>query len=751
MSKDTEYNVKVKFIGDTKNLESSMDRVGKTSKKLERQAIITQKREVKHRRAIKKETEALRKYYERIEAPSLKRKNFVLQSQVKQMAAQTKELQKQHSWLAKIRNMIGGGGRGGGGVPGAPGGPGGPGGGPGGPGAHGGPGGGPGGRRRGVGVGMRFGRVGGFLRGLGFTAASLAAAGAGATIAMPFRAVGSDYQAYIAYTRGMAPLAGLARGMPFGAGARLGNLDGSDKGSVNAMAERLAKYGYMSDEVVRAAGVFGRATGSTRDTEYGLKAARGLGLDPNAIAAIFAEMRRAEGSFGAQGKRDFQRMMAAAVKSGVDASTLPEYFEGVTSMVDRAGGALGGSVSVLPYAQLLSLFEKSQFAGLKGARGASVASAIEEAIKRPGGGAEGTAIMMAAIGGFGRVGGMGSYYEAKKAMQMGFQGEGGASVIKNLFDYVDHISGGGQEANLLLEGLLGGRLTLDQIETVRKAIDQGKSGEDLQKVLKEMTASELDVLKKIEKNTSARAFLEASAHSAKILRQNIRRGAEFKDPIERMQDIIQKFLSAVQPLVTQVLKVTAGLMEKLQPLIDTHGKFIRKKWSINYSSTEGKAIKGAEMAIKALKAIEGNDKLSGEGRRLALDAIKKTLVKQQLQHVVDVAARGGEDSLQAFLGEMVSMREFDEWRKEQRWRQHGSLDNAVVRDLLRRELFRAEGTRRELRGQFAELLEALGERVPRSTFTREVRVDELMAVLRSVGINIPAGDRAEIDSRGGTQ
>src|SRR5690606_4332668 len=154
------------------------------------------------------------------------------------------------------------------------------------------------------------------------------------------------------------------------------------------------------------------------------------------------------------------------------------------------------------------------------------------------------------------------------------------------------ISGGGQEANLLLEGLLGGRLTLDQIETVRKAIDQGKSGEDLQKVLKEMSASELDVLKKIEKNTSARAFLEASAHSAKILRQNIRRGAEFKDPIERMQNIMQEFLSAAQPLVTQVLKATAGVMEKLQPLIDAFGKYVKKDWFIDYSNSEGQAIKG---------------------------------------------------------------------------------------------------------------------------------------------------------------
>src|SRR5690606_7245766 len=114
--------------------------------------------------------------------------------------------------------------------------------------------------------------------------------------------------------------------------------------------------------------------------------------------------------------------------------------------------------------------------------------------------------------------------------------------------------------------------------------------------------------------------------SAKILRQNIRRGAEFKDPIERMQNIMQEFLSAAQPLVTQVLKATAGVMEKLQPLIDTFGKYVNKRWNIDYSSAEGQAIKGAEMAIKELKAIERDKMLSGEDRRLALDAAK-TVVK----------------------------------------------------------------------------------------------------------------------------
>jgi len=206
---------------------------------------------------------------------------------------------------------------------------------------------------------------------------------------MPFAAVSSDYQAYVSYMRGMASLSGLAQGMPFGAGATIGRMEGTDPGTVNAMVKNMAKHGYMPDEVSRAVSAFGRATGNASDTEYGLVAARGLGMDPGAIAQIFTEMRRGSGTFGAQGKRDFQKTLEAGVKSGVNASTLPEYLEGVTSLTARAGSGLGGSVSTLPYAQLLSLFQKSGFAGLQGVRGASVAGALEDAIKRPGGGAEG--------------------------------------------------------------------------------------------------------------------------------------------------------------------------------------------------------------------------------------------------------------------------------------------------------------------------------------------------------------------------
>src|SRR5690606_19213432 len=143
-------------------------------------------------------------------------------------------------------------------------------------------------------------------------------------------------------------------------------------------------------------------------------------------------------------------------------------------------------------------------------------------------------------------------YQAKKMMQQGFQGPGGANHLKNLFDYVDTITGGGEEANLYLEGLMGGRLSLEQIETVRDALGKGASADQVSKMLGEMTMTELDVLKSIDNNM--REFLGASKRAADIQKKDIQRGAEFADPLESIQSMLHQFLMTTMPVVKTTLE-----------------------------------------------------------------------------------------------------------------------------------------------------------------------------------------------------
>lgn len=384
--------------------------------------------------------------------------------------------------------------------------------------------------------------LGGALRaGIGLGGMGLAA-----LASIPVQAISQDYQAYFSYARQRGGLAGLARGAPFGAGLTTG--------SVDEFRERMGGLGYSPEESLAGIKSFTRATGSGSAAAPGMRAARALGLETDEVSGIFAELRRGGGSFGEKGYRDFQRVLAAAVKSGVDSSTLPEYLEGVKSLTAGAGGAAGGAVSALPYAQLLAIFEKSGAAGLKGARGASMAGALEEGIKHPGGGDEGLAVVMASMG-FGRAGGNTSYYAAKKMMEQGFQGPQGSAAIKNLFDYVDTITGGGEESNLYMEGLMGGRLTLDQIETVRKALTEGASTDDVSKMLEDMTATELDHLTSIDNNI--KEFLGATIRSAKIANEDITRGEKNREAIEQMQDAVHKLLEDTLPIVQATLPVIA--------------------------------------------------------------------------------------------------------------------------------------------------------------------------------------------------
>ncbi len=710
----TEHEVRIKFTGDTKSVEASTKRMAKEANKLSKQQKVDFGETLKRQ----KQTQKLAgPQQQRQLTGELKKQNqeYRLTNRLlTQMAAGWQRVAQAAKNAAKA--VGGGGGAGGAGR-----------------GRGGGGGGAPGfgaGFRAGLGPSPSFSRygLGHGLATAGRAGIGLAGGGLAALATAPIAAISSDYQAWMTYQRSLGGLAGLNKGARFGAGYTMGGVD--------KLSGRMAELGYMPEETVNAARAFGRSTGSSRYTDLGMTAAKVTGMDVGEISSLFGDIRRGAGGFGAEQKSDFQKILSAGVKAGVDASTLPEYLEGLSSLTGRAGSAAGGAVSALPYAQLLAMFQKSGAAGLKGARGASVLSALEEGFKSPGGGDEGLAVIMGSLG-FGRAGGNTSYYSAKKMMEQGFQGPGGAGNLKNLFGYVDRITGGGEEANLYMEGLMGGRLTLDQIETVRGAMSSGASSGDISKMLESMTASELDVLHSIDDNM--KEFLSAGARAAHIQKRDIDRGEKYSGSIERMQDVLHNFFDKMSPLIEEVLPHLADGLEFMTTGVT---ELVTQMRNLVHVLDPDQAVSGEYTWEQQKKAALSAEKLD-KNLRSQLEGVDD-LNPRQLRRMLNQSLEAAGAHEQAGGDSVVNrLSEFQFWLQD-----HLGVDDPNETPASRHGRLRGEDLAIAVRA-----LDELADRMGRGNEVDPARISterELIAAMTALGIAIPAGSRARIDSTGGS-
>jgi hypothetical protein len=370
-------------------------------------------------------------------------------------------------------------------------------------------------------------------------------------VAMPFRAIGEQYESYRNYAQQLSKLAGYA-----GGGASAADIKSLRLGAGKAL-------GYSPEEVISAAAMTSRATGSYKGTGSALALSRVLGQDVSETTGMLGQMRQAGykdfTSTGA-GYRDLTKAMAAGVASGLEKARLPEFLSGVMDLTSKAAGRAAGDVSTAPFAQLLSTLARSGVSGLQGARGAAVASALEEGFTSPGGGEEGRALALHAMG----FGGGKSFYEAERALERGTAGD--PQFIKQMIDTVNEAAGSGEEANRAIKVMLGGRLTLDQIEAVQKAI---KAGEDPTAVLGEALESERDILRDIRSLLSGGndEFLHESRRAASIANENIDNGAQLKDALESIQDVLREFITQNIDTVRTVLTELATFMEEMRPVL----------------------------------------------------------------------------------------------------------------------------------------------------------------------------------------
>ncbi len=234
------------------------------------------------------------------------------------------------------------------------------------------------------------------------------------------------------------------------------------------------RYGYNKTDVAGMIPAMGRATGNVSPLEM-MQANRASGMDLGEVAGRFGALRQSGLSFEKSGKgpssgaKEFEKLMAGGVKSGIEKSRLHEYFDSVEKIAGTAGGMSVGNISHSKIGQTLSMWGMSGQSGMQGARGGALMSKVLGGIMSPGGGEAGESLMNQAFG-FGKPGGTASYYEAMKARQGIHKNP---ENIQKVMSEITSQYGSGQEGSMATSNALG--ISLEQSETLLKIYESDKT------------------------------------------------------------------------------------------------------------------------------------------------------------------------------------------------------------------------------------------------------------------------------------
>lgn len=319
------------------------------------------------------------------------------------------------------------------------------------------------------GMGMR-GMMGGMGRmGMGM----MRMLGPAALLAMPFLmggkfiagATASKIQAghsmHMQEQRSLAGLAGL----------------GTSQAAMYRAQERGSDYGFGPMDTLQQARSAALQTGNARSVNTMQMFARATGMDVGQLTGLSGSMARGGTQFSGQmhgpGVKALERVYANAFSTGLDKSRFHEVYTGVGRLVENVNARMGGDVDSSRISDMFGLLGSTGESGLMGARGAAVLQRMDQAIRSPGGGEHGQALMMQAFG-FGRPGGNATYYEAMKRQQQGIYGK---NNLQDLFAETSRQYGGGQEQIMALSRMTGA--DYDVLEKLRGAIQTGSGMEGM--------------------------------------------------------------------------------------------------------------------------------------------------------------------------------------------------------------------------------------------------------------------------------
>ena len=324
-------------------------------------------------------------------------------------------------------------------------------------------------------------------------------------------------------------------------------------------------YGYNQSETISQASALARATGSASSLTQAQMMSRASGMDMEGTIGMMGAMTSAGRGFGGKagtrGKEDIVKIFSEAVKSGIDKSRFPEYFEGVQKLIQRQAENSAGDVSGVGSAQLLAFLGSSKKSGLQGSRGSAVLDKLDQAIRSPGGGDAGQTLMLQALG-WGKPGGSASYYEAKKQQQKGVTDP---KNLANMFSEVFKQYGGVGEKSYMALGELTG-LPYDIVEALSDIISKSST----LKASGTLSKGEQDEMKKLMDST--KSIEEQTLDEIKKFGNEIKRVAtlqeESRDVGKEIKPTLDEIKNFFHDIFITVMKDLIKIMRELKDSID---------------------------------------------------------------------------------------------------------------------------------------------------------------------------------------
>jgi hypothetical protein len=441
-----------------------------------------------------------------------------------------------------------------------------------------------------------------------------AAFAGGGMMGLLLGAMFKGYANYLQAQQSFGPLIGMGGGT---SAMRLANQMPSTPG------RKRDNLGYNVMERAQMAAAMGRATGSVSPGAMML-ASRATGMNTGELSGVFGAMREAGTRFsgpgtvmGAGGKeqltifkgtgrREFTRILAAGMYSGLEKARLPDFATGVAQMTRQFGMTRGGRVDTQGFASLMGAFGRFGGVGFQGGRGMNVAGKLHQAFMQPGAGPEGMAIMRQAMG-YGRPGGGTSFYQAEKMRERGLSDP---KNFARLMDFMKQTVPDQRARALELRGLVPG-LSLEQAEGLMKIHESSASMEDKMADVQNI----MDKAKPLQERAA-----EAMEKAATALRRIAGRfdtsvgiGAKSAKLIQQVEDLQMKL---VKLLIKWIPKIGA-MLEKIWEAVKPIAEILMKGLGV-IAKGVGEAISwGQEKAYQGITKV-----LGGHGRVKSID--KKT-------------------------------------------------------------------------------------------------------------------------------
>jgi hypothetical protein len=514
---------------------------------------------------------------------------------------------------------------------------------------------------------MKQGPVGRMMGVLGRTAAFAG----GGILGLVIGAALKGYQDYTQYQHSLAPSIGLG-------------------GRASQQASRSAKGGNLGFNIMERAQLMpmmGRATGVISPRAM-MTAMRSTGMDAGEVGSMFSAIRQggtqfegqgdimnAQGKtetkqFKGQGRREFERIMAAGMASGIEKARLPEFFHGVTTLMQKQQEISAGQVGGGDFARIAALLGRSGQAGFQGQRGMNIMGKLQQGILQPGGGDAGRAFMQQAMG-FGRPGGGTGFYEAEKEREKGLTSDNFTKVM----DELQRQYGTGQDAALKMRELFG--VSLTQAEELIKISQTGN--QDLQSVDKIMEAS------KTLEEQSLEAMKKAGTNLARLagkFDKSVTTGTKAAKLIEKIEDWQQKLVSMLMEHIPKISAAFDVLIDVVKGLVDIV-KAVAKKFGIgtDFFSAGENVNQQREVSGKVAKKLMGEMLRAPRGKREAMEQ----QLAQMGRRIFSAGGAGGSQFMDlGYSSQQLAKTEGKQYEWYAKWindfYEAAGIDNPTARD-----------------------------------------------------------------------